>query len=142
MRVVVVGTGAREHALAVALAKDPAVTELVAAPGNPGIAQVARLAEVDPMDPEAVAALAVKERADLVVIGPEAPLVAGVADAVRAKGIACFGPSKAAAELEGSKTFAKEVMLAAGVPTAGAVTCEGQEQMAAALDRFGPPYVV
>ena len=105
-----------------ALAADPAVDHLTAAPGNPGIADVAELHAVDPTNPDEVAALAVELRADLVVVGPEAPLVAGVADAVRAKGIACFGPSKAAARLEGSKSFAKEVMAAAGVPTARAVT--------------------
>ncbi|NUR72251.1 MAG: phosphoribosylamine--glycine ligase [Hamadaea sp.] len=142
MRVLVIGTGGREHALAAALAKDAEVTEVVAAPGNPGIAQVARLAEVDPLDPTAVAELAVRELADLVVIGPEAPLVAGVADAVRERGIPTFGPSKQAAQLEGSKTFAKEVMLAAAVPTAGAITAESEEQIQAALDRFEAPYVV
>jgi phosphoribosylamine---glycine ligase len=142
MRVLVIGTGGREHALAASLAKDPAVSEVVAAPGNPGIAQVARLAEIDPMDPEAVADLAEREQADLVVIGPEAPLVAGVADAVRARGIAVFGPSRQAAQLEGSKTFAKEVMVAANVPTAGAVTAETEQQIQAALDLFQKPYVV
>ncbi|MEV0267256.1 phosphoribosylamine--glycine ligase [Hamadaea sp. NPDC050747] len=142
MRVLVIGTGGREHALAASLARDPAVSEVVAAPGNPGIAQVARLAEVDLMDPAAVAELAVREGADLVVIGPEAPLVAGVADAVRERGVPTFGPSKSAAQLEGSKTFAKDVMVAASVPTAGAVTAESEEQVAAALDAFGAPYVV
>ena len=91
MRVLLIGTGGREHALALGLAKDPAVTELVAAPGNPGIGQVAKLAAVDPLDPQAVAALAVRLESDLVVVGPEAPLVAGVADAVRAMGIPVFG---------------------------------------------------
>lgn len=142
MRVLLIGSGGREHALAVALAKDPQVEELVAAPGNPGIAQVARLASVDPIDGDAVAELAVRESIDLVVIGPEAPLVAGVADAVRAKGIPCFGPGREAAQLEGSKTFAKDVMQAAGVPTAGAATCTDDAEAEAALDRFGAPYVV
>jgi phosphoribosylamine--glycine ligase len=119
------------------------VTGLVAAPGNPGIARVAELRpEVAIADPEAVAALAVELRADLLVVGPEAPLVAGVADAVRAKGIACFGPGAAAARLEGSKTFAKEVMAAAGVPTARSRTAAGPAAVAAALAEFGPPYVV
>ena len=95
-----------------------------------------------PTDPAAVAALAVEVAADLVIVGPEAPLVAGVADAVRAKGIACFGPSAAAAQLEGSKAFAKDVMTAAGVPTARAYACTTPEQVAAALDEFGAPYVV
>ena len=142
MRVLLVGSGGREHALALGLAADPAVQHLIAAPGNPGIAQVAELREVVATDPQAVAALAVETGADLVVVGPEAPLVAGVADAVRAKGIACFGPSAAAARLEGSKAFAKEIMSAAHVPTARARACEDARQAEAALDEFGPPYVV
>ena len=142
MRVLLIGSGGREHALAIGLAADPAVERLVAAPGNPGIAQVAELREVTATDPASVAALAVESGADLVVIGPEAPLVAGVADAVRAKGIAVFGPSAAAAVLEGSKTFAKDVMSAAGVPTARSATCTTPEEAAAALDEFGTPYVV
>jgi phosphoribosylamine--glycine ligase len=93
-------------------------------------------------DPEAVAVLAAELGVDLVVVGPEAPLVAGVADAVRAAGIACFGPSAEAARLEGSKAFAKDVMAAADVPTAMAHVCETPEEAAAALDAFGPPYVV
>jgi phosphoribosylamine--glycine ligase len=115
---------------------------IVAAPGNPGIAQVAELRDVAPADPAAVAALAVEVAADLVVIGPEAPLVAGVADAVRAKGVACFGPSAAAAQLEGSKAFAKDVMTAAGVPTARAYACTTADEVTRALDEFGAPYVV
>ncbi|MFE9206116.1 phosphoribosylamine--glycine ligase [Micromonospora sp. NPDC007230] len=142
MRVLLVGGGGREHALALGLAGDPSVTALIAAPGNPGIAAVAELREAAPTDPAAVAALAVEVGADLVVIGPEAPLVAGVADAVRAKGIAVFGPSAEAARLEGSKTFAKDVMTAAKVPTARAYTCTEQESTGRALDEFGPPYVV
>jgi phosphoribosylamine--glycine ligase len=142
VRVLLIGSGGREHALAVSLAADPAVDQLVAAPGNPGIAQVAELRDVNPIDPSAVAALAVELASDLVVIGPEAPLVAGVADAVRAKGIACFGPSAAAARLEGSKTFAKEVMSAAGVPTSLSYACGTEAEVRRALDDFGPPYVV
>jgi phosphoribosylamine--glycine ligase len=142
VRVLVIGSGGREHALARWLAADPSVEAVVAAPGNPGIARVAQLAEVDPADPQAVAALAVTTRADLVVVGPEAPLVAGVADAVRAAGIACFGPSRRAAQIEGSKAFAKDVMAAAGVPTARARVCRDATDVARALDEFGPPYVV
>ena len=142
MRVLLIGSGGREHALAVSLAADPAVDPLVAAPGNPGIAQVAELREVDATDPAAVATLAVEFAADLVVIGPEAPLVAGVADAVRAKGIACFGPSAAAARLEGSKAFAKDVMAAAGVPTSLSYACTNAAEVQRALEEFGPPYVV
>jgi phosphoribosylamine--glycine ligase len=142
VRVLLIGSGGREHALALGLAADPAVTQLVAAPGNPGIAEVAEVRPVDPADPTAVAALAVETAAELVVVGPEAPLVAGVADVVRAKGIPCFGPSAAAARLEGSKAFAKEVMASAGVPTARSRACTGPGDAAAALDEFGPPYVV
>ncbi|WFE37756.1 phosphoribosylamine--glycine ligase [Micromonospora sp. WMMD998] len=143
MRVLLVGGGGREHALALGLVADPAVESLIAAPGNPGIADVASLrGDVNPADPAAVAALAVETSADLVIIGPEAPLVAGVADAVRAKGIAVFGPGAEAARLEGSKTFAKDVMTAAGVPTARAYTCTDAAAVARALDEFGVPYVV
>ncbi|HEY0168473.1 MAG TPA: phosphoribosylamine--glycine ligase [Jatrophihabitans sp.] len=142
MRVLVVGSGAREHALCLSLAADPAVTALICAPGNAGTATIAEHRGLDASDPAAVAALAVDVRADLVVIGPEAPLVAGAADAVRAAGIACFGPSRQAAQLEGSKAFAKDVMAAAGVPTARAALCVTAEQVAAALEEFGPPYVV
>jgi phosphoribosylamine--glycine ligase len=142
VKTLVIGTGGREHALALALSRDPHVTEVHVAPGNPGIAAVAMLHEVDPLDGSAVAALAVGLGVDLVVVGPEAPLVAGVADDVRAAGIACFGPSREAAQLEGSKAFAKQVMAAAEVPTAMARVCETPEQAAAALDSFGPPYVV
>src|SRR6478609_3323286 len=106
MKVLVLGTGAREHALLEALARDGDVTALAAAPGNPGMASCAELLPVDAMDGEAVAQRALDWGADLVVVGPEAPLVAGVADAVRAVGIDCFGPSRAAAALEGSKAFA------------------------------------
>lgn len=138
----VIGGGAREHALCVALARDPAVGSLVCAPGNAGIADVAALAAVTITDPAAVATLATDVRADLVVVGPEAPLVAGAADAVRDAGVACFGPSAAAARLEGSKAYAKDVMAAAGVPTAAAAVCAGIAAVGAALDEFGPPYVV
>jgi phosphoribosylamine--glycine ligase len=142
VRVLVLGSGAREHALCLALAADPQVSYLVCAPGNAGTAAVAEPRGVDATDPAAVAALAEEVRADLVVVGPEAPLVAGVADAVRAAGIACFGPSGAAAQLEGSKAFAKDVMAAAGVPTARAFVCTTADEVAAALDEFGAPYVV
>jgi phosphoribosylamine--glycine ligase len=142
VKVLVIGAGGREHALCLALARDPAVEQLHAAPGNAGIAEVAQLHPVDPLDPAAVCGLAERVAADLVVIGPEGPLVAGVADSVRALGIACFGPSAAAARLEGSKSFAKQVMAAADVPTAMARVCTDPEEVAAALDAFGPPYVV
>jgi phosphoribosylamine--glycine ligase len=142
VKVLVIGSGGREHALCRALSLDPRVTELVCAPGNPGIARIARTTSVDAGDPRAVAALAVALDAGLVVVGPEAPLVAGVADAVRAAGIPCFGPSREAARIEGSKAFAKDVMAAASVPTARSYACETGDEYAAALDAFGPPYVV
>ncbi|WP_406507591.1 phosphoribosylamine--glycine ligase [Streptomyces sp. NBC_00212] len=142
MKVLVIGGGAREHALCRSLSLDPDVTALHCAPGNAGIAEVAELHPVDPMDGDAVARLAAQLKSDLVVVGPEAPLVAGVADAVRAAGIACFGPSKAAAQLEGSKAFAKDVMAGANVPTARSYVCTTPEEIDEALDAFGAPYVV
>jgi phosphoribosylamine---glycine ligase len=142
VRVLVLGSGGREHALARALASDPDVTGLHAAPGNPGIGQVAELHDADPTSATAVTTLAARLAADLVVIGPEAPLVAGVADALRAAGIGCFGPDRHAAMIEGSKSFAKEIMTSAGIPTAAARTCSSEREAAAALAEFGPPYVV
>ncbi len=142
MKTLVIGTGGREHALARALATDPGVDEVHAAPGNPGMAAVATLHEVDPMDGEAVAALAERLGVGLVVVGPEAPLVAGVADAVSARDIPVFGPTAAAAQLEGSKAFAKEVMAAAGVPTGRSFVCADADEIERALVEFGPPYVV
>ncbi|MFE7802672.1 phosphoribosylamine--glycine ligase [Nocardia sp. NPDC057440] len=142
MRVLVIGSGAREHALVLALRRDPAVSALYAAPGNAGIAQHAEIRPVDPSSAEAVVALATELSADLVVIGPEVPLVLGVADAVRAAGIACFGPSAAAARIEGSKAFAKDVMSAAGVRTAHSEIVDTPAELDAALDRFGPTWVV
>ena len=147
MRVLVIGSGAREHALVLALSRDPAVSALACVPGNAGTATIAEQAEVEATSGEEVAGLARRWRADLVVIGPEAPLVAGVADTVRAAGIACFGPSAAAARIEGSKAFAKDVMAAAGspsgpVPTARAEVVDNPARLDAALARFGPRYVV
>ena len=142
MKILLLGSGAREHALARALASDPATTELVVAPGNPGTAAIATNISADANDPDAVVALAQQMGAELVVIGPEAPLVAGVADAVRVAGIPCFGPGAEAARLEGSKAFAKEVMASAAVPTAEAAVCETPAELEAALDRFGAPHVV
>ncbi|MFF6775845.1 phosphoribosylamine--glycine ligase [Streptomyces sp. NPDC012637] len=142
MKVLVIGGGAREHALCRSLSLDPDVTALHCAPGNAGIAEVAELHPVDQLDGAAVAALATELGAELVVVGPEAPLVAGVADAVRAAGIPVFGPSREAAQLEGSKAFAKDVMAAAGVPTARSYVCTTPEEIDEALDAFGAPYVV
>jgi phosphoribosylamine--glycine ligase len=140
--VLVVGGGAREHALCLALSKDPQVRRLFCAPGNAGTVTVAEPRQVDPLDPVAVADLADAVDAHLVVIGPEAPLVAGVADAVRARGRAVFGPSREAARLEGSKTFAKDVMTAAGVPTARHWSCPAPADVAHALEQVSAPYVI
>jgi len=149
VKILLVGSGAREHAIARTLSLDPVVTELHALPGNPGIGSLVstkgrptmRHAR-DPLNPADVAALAAEIGADLVVIGPEAPLVAGVGDAVRAAGFPVFGPDAAAATLEGSKAFAKEVMAAAGVPTAKAGVCRTTDELEDALDEFGAPHVV
>ncbi|NEK59765.1 phosphoribosylamine--glycine ligase [Geodermatophilus sabuli] len=147
MRVLVIGSGAREHALCVALQNDPAVSALACAPGNAGTRSVAEAMPLDVSDPVAVSALAGSWHADLVVVGPEVPLVAGAADAVRDAGIACFGPSAQAAQLEGSKAFAKHVMAAAGVPTARSWPVGGPAELETALDEAsaagqGAPYVV
>lgn len=142
MRVLVIGSGAREHALVLALSRDPQLTALACAPGNAGIAGHAEIYGVDVADASAVATLAKEWKADLVVIGPEQPLVVGAADAVRALGIPCFGPSKAAARIEGSKAFAKDVMNAAGVPTAHSEVVDNPARLDAALGRFGPTWVV
>ena len=142
MKILVIGTGAREHAIVRTLARDVDEHELHAAPGSPGIAELATVHHVDALDGVAVAELATRLDADLVVIGPEAPLAAGVADAVRQVGIPVFGPSAEAARLEASKSFAKDVMAAAGVPTALAHVCTDDEQVRAALDAFGAPHVV
>ena len=142
MRVLVIGSGAREHALCVALSADPAVGALACAPGNAGTRAIAEPHPVDVADPAAIAALATAWSAHLVVIGPEVPLVAGAADAVRDAGIACFGPSAQAARLEGSKSFAKHVMAAAGVPTARAWPVGGPAELETVLDEVGAPFVV
>jgi phosphoribosylamine---glycine ligase len=138
VRVLVIGSGAREHALLLALRRDPQVTGLAIAPGNAGTARLAEQHDVDITSGEDVVALAREVRADMVVIGPELPLVLGVADAVRAAGVVCFGPSKDAARIEGSKAFAKEVMAATGVRTATGEIIDSPALLDAALDRFGP----
>ena len=142
LRVLVIGSGGREHALSSALSRDPGVFELHAAPGNPGTAELGTNHSIDPLDGGAVASLAARLGVDLVVVGPEAPLVAGVADSVRDRGITCFGPTAAAAQLEGSKAFAKQVMAAAGVPTARSRDCLTRAEVDQALSEFGTPYVV
>ncbi len=142
MRILVIGSGAREHALLRALRRDPDVADLHIAPGNAGTRALAQPHAVDVADPASIAAVADRVRPDLVVIGPEVPLVNGAADVLRAAGFAVFGPSAAAARIEGSKAFAKDVMAAAGVPTARAVTVTDTGAIDSALDTCGSPYVV
>ncbi|MFZ9099781.1 MAG: phosphoribosylamine--glycine ligase [Candidatus Planktophila sp.] len=142
MKILLVGSGGREHALALGLKADKSCAELHVAPGNPGIAEIATVHPVAITDNDAICALAKELAVDLVVVGPEVPLVNGVADVLRAAGIAVFGPSKAAAQLEGSKDFAKGVMRDAGVPTARSFTCTERDEIEKALDTFGAPYVV
>ena len=140
MRILVIGSGGREHAIVRALSSG--TDSLHAAPGNPGIAALAETHQDTPPTPAGIVALARKLSPDLVVIGPEAPLVAGAGDALREHGIACFGPDAAAAMIEGSKSFAKQVMAEASIPTAASYTCRTSAQTDAALAEFGPPYVV
>ena len=142
MRILVLGSGAREHAIILALRSEDAEHEVFAAPGNAGIARDATIVALDPDQPASVTSFAKENAVDLVVIGPEAPLVAGVADALRARGIPVFGPGRAAAQLEGSKAFAKRIMEAAGVPTGRAVRATNLDEVGAALDDLGTPYVV
>ncbi|HEY2267144.1 MAG TPA: phosphoribosylamine--glycine ligase [Streptosporangiaceae bacterium] len=141
MRILVVGSGGREHAIVRALSTEPQ-DSLHAAPGNPGIAELAETHPGTAAAPDQILALARKLSPDLVIVGPEAPLVAGAADALREAGISCFGPSAAAAMIEGSKSFAKQVMTEAGIPTAASFTCRTSGEADAALSSFGPPYVV
>jgi len=136
------GSGGREDALAWKLRQSPSCVRLLAAPGNPGIARWAECVALDPCNPEAVVDLAKREAIDLVVVGPEAPLVAGVADALRQVGIAVFGPSAAAAQLEGSKGFTKDLCKANGIPTADYVRAERAADAREALGRFGIPVVI
>jgi len=142
LKVLLIGSGGREHALAAALNRDPKLEELHVAPGNPGISEIALCHQLDIKDNNAILSLAQSLKVDLVVVGPEVPLVNGVADVLAKAKIPCFGPSKAAAQLEGSKDFAKQVMRDDGVPTAKSYTCNSQEEIEKALDAFGAPYVV
>ncbi|MFF1879538.1 phosphoribosylamine--glycine ligase [Leifsonia sp. NPDC058230] len=143
MKILVLGSGAREHAIVTSLLSEEAAHDIVVAPGNAGIAQDVRVEpDLDPLDGIAVTEYAIENGIELVVIGPEAPLVAGVADPLRTRGIPVFGPGKVAAQLEGSKTFAKRVMDAAGVPTGRAVRASTLLEVEEALDALGAPYVV
>lgn len=139
--ILVIGQGAREHAITQSLLRDPDV-QVICAPGNPGIAQITQIAAVDATDTNSIVDLAKRLNPDLVVIGPEAPLVAGVSDELTQAGFLVFGPSKSAAQLEGSKAFAKEIMNAAGVPTAMSFYCTTKSEVESALQEFGAPYVV
>jgi len=142
VRILVIGSGGREHAIVRALAGDGQDHDLHAAPGNPGIAALAEVHHMAASTPQNIASMAGKLNADFVVIGPEAPLVAGAADAVTEAGIPCFGPSRQAAALEGSKSFAKQVMTEAGIPTARAFTCRTSTEVEEALRTFWPHFVV
>ncbi|CAN5677233.1 phosphoribosylamine--glycine ligase [soil metagenome] len=142
MKVLLLGSGGRESAMAAALQRSPAVTELVAAPGNPGIGRTAEVCSIDVADPAAVVSLAERCRPALVVVGPEAPLVAGVSDALRANGYPVFGPDKEAARIEGSKSFAKELMECSEIPTARGRSFDEVSLAVAHMDALGPPYVV
>lgn len=142
MKILVLGSGAREHAIVAALLRENAGHDIIAAPGNAGIAQDAAIVHLDPSNATIVTNYALEEDIELVIVGPEAPLVAGVADSLRTRGIPVFGPGKHAAALEGSKSFAKRVMEEAGVPTGRATRAGTRAEVEAALDAFGAPYVV
>ena len=142
MKILVLGSGAREHAIILALKSESVAHDLFIAPGNAGIAQDATPVALNANDPVAVTNYAIEHAIDLVVVGPEAPLIAGVSDSLRQRGIPVFGPGKEAAALEGSKAFAKRIMEAAGVPTGRATRAATLAEVAATLDEYGAPYVV
>ncbi len=142
MKILVIGSGAREHAIVNALLRDTTAHEIVVAPGNAGIAAVVETVSLNTTDGPLIADYAMEQGVELVIIGPEAPLVAGVANALRAVGVPVFGPDKAAAQIEGSKEFAKEIMNAARVPTGRSMSATTMTEVESALDEFGSPYVV
>ena len=142
MNILLLGSGGREHALSWKLAQSPSLTKLYAAPGNPGIAEEAELVALDVADHAAVIAFCAQHAIGLVVVGPEAPLVDGLSDSLRAAGVPVFGPSQAAAQLEGSKGFTKDLCARAGIPTAGYVRTHSLDEARAALARFAAPYVL
>ncbi len=142
MNILLLGSGGREHALAWMLAQSPACAKLYAAPGNPGIAEEAELVALDVTDHGATIAFCEAQGISLVVVGPEAPLVDGLSDSLRAAGVPVFGPSQAAAQLEGSKGFTKDLCARAGIPTAGYVRTASLDEARAALARFAAPYVL
>lgn len=142
MKVLLLGGGAREHAMAWALSRSPKVTDLIVSPGNPGIADIAEITDLDPCDVHAVRSFALEKKIDMVVVGPEAPLVQGVADLLRESGIMVFGPGKAGAMLEGSKIFSKQFMKRNGIPTASFDICTNMSQAREALQKRKPPYIV
>jgi phosphoribosylamine--glycine ligase len=142
VRILVLGSGAREHAIISSLLSEPETHQITAAPGNAGIATVVPVVALDATRGDIVTQYALDNDIELVIVGPEAPLVAGVADALRQRGIAVFGPGKAAAALEGSKTFAKRIMDEAGVPTGQATRAGTLDEVAAAIDEYGAPYVI
>jgi phosphoribosylamine--glycine ligase len=142
VRVLLVGGGGREHALAWVISRSPELTELIAAPGNPGIGRLARLAPVGAEDVAGLADLASTEGVDLVVAGPEAPLAAGIADRLQEAGLLVFGPTRAAARIETSKSFAKALMVRHGVPTGRAETFSSFERASSYIETVEPPVVV
>ncbi len=142
MKILVIGSGAREHAIVNALLRDTTTHEIVVAPGNAGIATVVETVSLNTTDGPLIADYAMEQGVELVIVGPEAPLVAGVANALRAVGVPVFGPDKAAAQIEGSKEFAKEIMNAARVPTGRSMSATTMAEVESALDEFGSPYVV
>jgi phosphoribosylamine---glycine ligase len=142
LKVLLIGSGGREHALAWRIKRDAPHTEIIAAPGNPGIATLARCVPVSATDIHRLLELAREESIDLTIVGPEAPLAAGIVDRFRQSGLAIFGPTAGAAQIETSKAFSKAIMESAGVPTAAAVICTTVEEAMSALDRFGVPVVV